>query len=415
MARRRATSSPAVNQPVFPALARGVDLTIHKTIRLAVSGDVGLTRLETRLVDTADFQRLRAIRQLGTACWVYPTALHTRFDHSLGTLAVAVRMIDAIRTHPSAPLEERDIGPDHEQLARLYALLHDITHVPFGHTIEDESCIFPRHDKDPARLERLLGEGSALGRIVIEHAGRDNHQRLLALMGIGTLAPDDAFIADLVSETICADLLDYLRRDAFFCNISIETDDRFFRHLGLVRHEGRRRLFIRLWKEGKQTPRRDVLNELIRLLDNRYLMAERVYYHHAKLVTGAMLAGAVARAHLSGELSADDLLGLGDDVLLWRLRAARDPAAARLAARLHARALWKPLYERGGAWLRAEQQAVRRLDVADDLMARFHRDAAGRTAAEDRLAALAGLDPGDLLIHCPHLDMAMKFARVPVF
>src|ERR1041385_5875806 len=64
-------------------------LKIAKTIRIAVSGDVFLTKLETEIIDTTDFQRLWVIRQLGTVNTVYPTALHTRFDHSLGTLAMA--------------------------------------------------------------------------------------------------------------------------------------------------------------------------------------------------------------------------------------------------------------------------------------------------------------------------------------
>src|SRR5688572_27282148 len=83
-------------------------LKIAKTIRIAVSGDVLLTKLETEIIDTSDFQRLRVIRQLGTVNTVYPTALHTRFDHSLGTLAMADRMIRAVRDNTHSTLEEQD-------------------------------------------------------------------------------------------------------------------------------------------------------------------------------------------------------------------------------------------------------------------------------------------------------------------
>src|SRR4051794_7405207 len=92
------TSQTSVKMPI--------DLQTHKTIRIAVSGDVPMTRLETRIIDTAPFQRLRAIKQLSTASLVYPTAMHTRFDHSLGTLAMALEMLGAIRAnHTSAPEE----------------------------------------------------------------------------------------------------------------------------------------------------------------------------------------------------------------------------------------------------------------------------------------------------------------------
>jgi hypothetical protein len=73
-------------------------LRIDKTIRIAASGDVFVTRLEREIIDTPDFQRLHGVRQLGTALHVYPTALHTRFDHSLGTLAMADRMVKAIKS-----------------------------------------------------------------------------------------------------------------------------------------------------------------------------------------------------------------------------------------------------------------------------------------------------------------------------
>ena len=67
-----------------------------KTIRIAVTGDVGVTELEKKIIDTLDFQRLRGVRQLGSSVQVYPTALHTRFDHALGTLAMADRVCKAV-------------------------------------------------------------------------------------------------------------------------------------------------------------------------------------------------------------------------------------------------------------------------------------------------------------------------------
>ncbi len=93
-----------------------------KTIRIAVSGDVLVTTLEMRLIDTPDFQRLRGVRQLGTASLVYPTALHTRFDHSLGTLAMAAEMVRRIRDNRHNQDHESAITPYQELLVRLYAV-----------------------------------------------------------------------------------------------------------------------------------------------------------------------------------------------------------------------------------------------------------------------------------------------------
>src|SRR5215831_8262543 len=113
----------------------------RKLIRDAVHGDIEMGPLEIELIDTPEFQRMRGIRQLGTAYLVYPSAVHTRFEHSLGTSWMAHRIVEALRTHIS-------IDTDTETLIRVCALLHDITHIPFGHTLEDERRVLPRHDKD---------------------------------------------------------------------------------------------------------------------------------------------------------------------------------------------------------------------------------------------------------------------------
>jgi HD superfamily phosphohydrolase len=416
---RRAQAPATLNQPDFPGILTHLDLRPFKAVRLAVSGDVALNRLETRLVDTRDFQRLRHLRQLGTACWVWPTALHCRFDHSLGTLAMTQAMIQALRANIQYPEAWRHVPPEQEQLARLLALLHDVTHVPFGHTIEDECRVFPRHDADPARLERFFGPASDMGKILAKGLGPELHGRLMALLRATSERqdgpPEDHYILDMVTGAIGADLLDYLCRDAFFCNLALDADYRFLRHLAILPHQGLRRLAVHLWKDGQAQPRRDVLNELIRLLDNRYLLGERVYYHHAKLVTGAMVAGAVARARRAGELSLEDMLNLGDDVLLWKLEHGADPAARALAQGIASRALWKTVYVRPYQAVVAEQHAHRAEDVFEDLMRRFHRDADARMAEEDRLAGLLGLAPGELLLYCPHHQMAMKSASTLVF
>ncbi|MAD34617.1 MAG: hypothetical protein CMJ88_12800, partial [Planctomycetes bacterium] len=64
-------------------------------LRDPVHGDIELTRDELRFVDTAEFQRLRGIKQLGSAAFVYPGAVHTRFEHSIGTMHVCDRLLDA--------------------------------------------------------------------------------------------------------------------------------------------------------------------------------------------------------------------------------------------------------------------------------------------------------------------------------
>ena len=77
------------------------------TLRDPVHGDIELTREEIALIDTQEMQRLRGIKQLGTAYLVFPGAMHSRFEHSVGVLHVADRMIDAVNKHAA-----RDAGPE---------------------------------------------------------------------------------------------------------------------------------------------------------------------------------------------------------------------------------------------------------------------------------------------------------------
>ena len=98
-------------------------------IRDPVHGLIRLTDQELRIVDSPPFQRLRRIKQLAMADFVYPGALHTRFEHSLGTLHAAASIMT--RLPNTNTLSEED-----ERIVRIAALLHDIGHGPFSHVSE---------------------------------------------------------------------------------------------------------------------------------------------------------------------------------------------------------------------------------------------------------------------------------------
>jgi len=353
-----------------------------KVLRDAVWGDIELTAEELSLVDTREFQRLRGVRQLGTANLVYPCANHTRFDHLLGTKHVATRI-----------LEQLGIGGDEGRAIGLAALLHDVTHVPFGHTFEDERRLFPRHDV-PERTRDFLERGE-LGAALALTGMKDE---VLAALGARGKAPR---LAGVVSGTVGADLLDYLARDALFAGIRHRYDERIFRYFAL--EEGR--LLLRLEKRGSL--REDALSEVVHLLRLRYTLSERVYYHHAKVASGALVSKLVERA-LGLGLAFDELRDATDEGLLTRLElvyAPRDPVLARLLARLRRRTLPKRAYVLTRR-IPAELQA--------ELVRRFHEDRAERERVEAELEREVDLESGSVLIYCPSPDMALKEARVLV-
>lgn len=121
------------------AMVRGYSpsATGEKIIHDPIWGSVVFRPWEVRLIDSPLFQRLRGISQVGLAESTYPAARHTRFEHSLGTAAVASRMMEQLYTDAKGRKEVRDIiGEGEINLLRLAALLHDVGHCPYSHLSE---------------------------------------------------------------------------------------------------------------------------------------------------------------------------------------------------------------------------------------------------------------------------------------
>lgn len=114
-------------------------LAYRLRVRDLIHGFVYLTELESRVIDHPLFQRLRWTRQNDITSLVYPSLNTTRFDHSLGTAWVAGRMAENILLGANWPVYKADIGLDEDefvQTCRLYALLHDLGHLPLSHLFE---------------------------------------------------------------------------------------------------------------------------------------------------------------------------------------------------------------------------------------------------------------------------------------
>ncbi|MGH7297224.1 MAG: HD domain-containing protein [Polyangiaceae bacterium] len=351
-------------------------------------GDIEADERALGLIDTPEFQRLRGIKQLGTTSLVYPSAVHTRFEHSLGAMHTAARMLAAIEERAGKPFPARI-----RAATVIASLLHDVTHIPFGHTLEDERRLFPRHD-EPERMLRFLRSG-ALARAI------DRTRLRVEVEEILTGSPADPLPADIVRGTFGADLLDYLARDAYFCGLAGRYDARLFRAFGRAR-DGR--LGLALSKDGLL--RSDAVSEVLNLLWLRCALSERVYYHHAKVAAGAAISKAV-EIGLSLGLAEEDLYVLGDDGLLdmLRRRFARSRPMQAILGRLAARSLYKRAY----VLTRAVGE-----EAQSRLVARFHQDRRAREEAESGLAREVGLRAEDVILYCPQPAMAAKEADAPI-
>lgn len=308
-----------------------------------VHGDVHTNVLEQMIADSSPFQRLRRVRQLGTTHLVYPGAVHTRFSHSLGTLRVAQDLLDGVIGHREGlhpvPLDwfgqRFDVAGDQSHeieavkkevaeaivLARLGALLHDLGHIPFGHSVEDDLKFLVPHDEnserfttawtqieDQVREEVLLRLGDDAARSLDTLFSRSDEieprdslllqlEPLVVSKGADIIPRGSQrfpWVADLVGDTICADLLDYLLRDHLFTGLPASLGTRFTTAFFVVpvgRGPYSERTALSIVRNGHE--RSDVVSELLKALRYRYELSERALTHHAKLSADAMVGKAL--------------------------------------------------------------------------------------------------------------------------
>jgi hypothetical protein len=357
------------------------------------------------------------------------------------------------------------------RFVQLGALLHDIGHLPAGHTLEDELVLLDAHDKRE-RLQlvwdrKTWGEFEAplsLREVIEDRFGADarevdlRHKKsgeqltatevveLLISKDAPEVRPNDDFrvsvCQDLIGNTICADLLDYLHRDWYHLGKTRFFDTRLLEYMEIRANERAEprdaRLVINL-RSGHRI-RTDAVTAILDLLESRYQLSEIALFHRTKLSAAAMLERAIAEI---GDVDRSFLKGLEESLLdstdagmlslieeaatqALQRNGLSDGQKSRLAGALHlvrslrARRLHKQLIS---AFEHDLNRASR--PVQDRYAGAFDKDdkkrkANARKAAANRLDALRllerdfGMAPGSLVMYCPGRKMNAKIAEVQV-
>ncbi len=206
-----------------------------------------------RLIDTPEFQRLRRVRQLGTSYLTFHGAEHSRFSHSLGVYEITRRIISQFerKGYSDWPAEER-------QVALCAALLHDLGHGPFSHSIEEAFQM--NHEDWTCRI--LLGD-TCVNKVLLE-LGEDFPERVASVI---RKTYDKPIVMNLVTSPLDADRMDYLLRDAYYTGVNYGTID-IDRILRMLRPH-RDRIVV---KESGMHAVEDYLM-------SRYQMYWQVYFH----------------------------------------------------------------------------------------------------------------------------------------
>lgn len=352
-----------------------------KLIRDPLWETIRLDPTAVRIVDTAEFQRLRYIRQLGLAHLVYPGATHTRFDHALGVYHLTKTALRHLRERGGVP-PEAWVG---EELVPYAALLHDIGHYAYSHALEElEDDHIPAHHEEVS--QRFFSSPSL----------RD------ALAPLGLTAPDriselirgqsDIPLRGLVSGSLDLDKMEYLRRDARFCGVPYGEVDvsRLLQGLQLLQDPKTGAYEVGVHEKA--------IAALESLLFAKYQMFRNVYWHHTVRSATALYKRIVEESVRGGLIDPEELIGPTDEELLYQIGRRVLEEESEVADRI------------GGRWLpalRHRKLPKRAVELtAADLSGRQVEDwAVGdspwKRAVEDDLAAEVGLEPGEVFIDFP--------------
>ncbi len=333
----------------------------RKFIRDPIHGDIFITEREFEAIDTPEFQRLRRIKQLGMAFMVYPSANHTRFEHSLGALHLAGRIADRLGLEEG---ERRDV--------RLAALLHDMGHGPLSHTSEELLVRYLGLSHEEV-AEGMLNTPRLAG--ILEAAGADP-------MRVGRIiAGGEGYLGKVVNGEFDVDRMDYLVRDSHHTGVAYGIID-LDRIINTLEVSGST---LAVGERG--------LRAVEGLLVARFLMTPTVYLHHTSRIADAMFLRATEKAIWEGRLDYKALCEM-DDYDLQNIFRAADGYVGEIGARFDERRLFKKAL--GLDWPSLGE------DLREDIIG-LREDVKRWRAMEDRMASDVGLEPGYVLLDIPPL------------
>lgn len=275
-------SNPSTTLPA-PLPTKKQDMA--KIIKDCIYGHIQIPGLCEAFINVPEFQRLRRVKQLGLAHYAFPSAVHTRFEHSIGVMHLAGKVIDVIaRAHP--------VDEHLKSCVQLAGLYHDIGHFAFSHLFDTflKSC--PRessrcsHESPSSSSEETVATEPDIFSLQ-EHEDRSVYFLRKVNDRLKLLTEEDVrfisgcihgthlegyppYLFEIVSDKVCGldvDRQDYINRDANRCGFpSFQSD--YIIHNTLITSD--------LHLAYRAKCRRDIRD----FFSARKRMYENVYFHH---------------------------------------------------------------------------------------------------------------------------------------
>ncbi len=343
-----------------------------------VHGFIGVTSLEKKIIDSEPYQRLRRVKQLSGAHYVYPTAEHTRFGHCIGAMHLAGQLGTRI-------VNELGLNQSTIQEIRLAGLLHDMGHGPFSHVFEEP--LIERRDCNHEDVTEWIILKSEIGDF-IEKEGIDKTRIADLVRGRGKTG-EDRVISAAAAGQIDADKMDYLIRDSFYCGVNY----------GLIDIN---RLIDSIHVTDEYEIQFDIAarGALESFLVARYEMFLNVYYHKTVRSVEVMLIKLISAAdkvlNFTDFKTPDEFLELDDMSLVSRIRrmnpneSENASVASEIMKMLDSRILYKSAFEKV-------------LHTEDRFVSKILTKRRVRESIQDEIAEIADVPSHEVIVDVPTL------------
>lgn len=357
-------------------------------IKDPVHGYVYVSKTEKDIIDSFPMQRLHRLRQLAGAEYVYPGANHTRFEHSIGTMYLAQRLVENSKLSQYLSKEETEI-------VRFAALLHDVGHGPFSHVFEHLLEKFL--DKTHEEITFWIIEKSEVNDL-LEKSGYDT--AIVAKLAVGSLhRKGKTFMDQIIQSAVDVDKLDFIVRDTYHTGAEYGNVDIF------------RLIHMLDVLDDSLAVDSGALSALESFILARIESFKSIYFHRVSRAAQIMLATAMEKAKdelgLVSFGTPEEYLSLNDYTVWTMLKLCEK--SREIMENLERRRLLKCAYDQT---FHVKDQTISKLFSAEEI----------RNEMRDKIAEKAGVDPQSVVIDVPtlpsvpyHHSALLEPMEIPIF
>lgn len=249
-----------------------------KIIKDCIYGYIKIPTLCQLFMDVPEFQKLRRIKQLGNVSRVYPSATHTRFEHSLGVMHLAGQLCKVLKIKKE------------KHLIQLAGLYHDIGHLPYSHLFDKALKIIQPHNvkinHEERSIELFLNVSSRL-----KILSKEEEEFVCACIKGVKLPNQPRYLFEIIASSIDVDKLDYLCRDAY--------------HTGMPSFQSNYILMNAKIVNGHIGFRKKTLEDIKDMFETRNRMHELVYQHPVSLQYDSIFICMIIKLHEHGVFQGD--------------------------------------------------------------------------------------------------------------